>query len=79
MNLSLRCSSLADLRLKIFTEIEADLEAQFLELLELRERVRKAEQTRARKLWATGDFEITRRPCFADDGSSPAAYLFGRG
>jgi hypothetical protein len=44
--LSLR---LADVRLKIFTEMEADIEAQFLELLELRERVRQAEQTRARK------------------------------
>jgi hypothetical protein len=49
MNLRLRCSSLADLRLKIFTEMEADLEAQFLELLLLRERVRQVEQTRARK------------------------------
>jgi hypothetical protein len=49
MNLGLRCSSLADLRLKIFTEMEADLEAQFLELLELRRRVHQAEQTRAPK------------------------------
>jgi hypothetical protein len=41
--------SLADVRLKIFIEMETDLKAQFLELLELRERVRQAEQTRARK------------------------------
>jgi hypothetical protein len=41
--------SLADVRLKIFIETETDLKAQFLELLELRERVRQTEQTRARK------------------------------
>lgn len=49
MNLNLKRSSLADIRLKIFVEMEADLKGQFLELLELRERVRQAEQTRARK------------------------------
>jgi hypothetical protein len=49
MNLYLERSSLADVRLKIFIEMETDLKAQFLELLELRERVRQAEQTRARK------------------------------
>jgi hypothetical protein len=37
-----------NIRLKIFTEMEADLEARFLELLKLRERVRQAEQ-RARR------------------------------
>jgi hypothetical protein len=42
MTLDLKRLSLADVRL-IFTEMEADLEAQFLELLELRERVREAE------------------------------------
>ena len=48
--------SLADVRLRIFAEMEADLEARFLELLELRERVRQAElsadlqsKTRTRK------------------------------
>ena len=49
MNLSLKRSSLADMRGKIFTEMEARLKAQFLELLELRERVREAEQTRGSK------------------------------
>jgi hypothetical protein len=49
MNLNLTPLSLADARLKIFTEMEADLETRFLELLLLRERVRQAEQTRARK------------------------------
>ena len=49
MNLYMERSSLADVRLKIFIEMETDLKAQFLELLELRERVRQAEQTRARK------------------------------
>ena len=50
MNLDLKRLSLADVRLKIFAEMEADLEAQFLELMELRERVREAElsETRAR-------------------------------
>ncbi len=37
------CLSLAEVRFKIFTEMEADLEAQFLELMELGERVRQAE------------------------------------
>jgi hypothetical protein len=49
MSLNLKRLSLAEVRLKIFTEMEADLEAQFLELLDLRERVRLAEQTRARR------------------------------
>ena len=49
MNLDLACLSLADVGIKIFTEMEADIEAQFLELLELRERVRLAEQTQARR------------------------------
>jgi len=56
MDLKLKRSSLAGVRLKIFTEMEADLEARFLELMELRERVRQAEpladiqnKTRARK------------------------------
>jgi len=47
MSLNSKRLSLADVRLKIFTEMEADLEARFLELLKLRERVRQAEQTRA--------------------------------
>jgi len=56
MSLNSKRLSLADVRLKIFTEMEADLEARFLELLELRERVRQAElsadlqsKTRTRK------------------------------
>jgi hypothetical protein len=56
MNLNVKRSSLADVRLKIFTEMEADLESQFLGLMELRERLREAElsadlqnATRARK------------------------------
>ena len=49
MNLNSKRLSLADVRLKIFSEMEADLEARFLELLKLRERVRQAEQTRARR------------------------------
>jgi hypothetical protein len=56
MSLNSKRLSLADIRLKIFTEMEADLEARFLELLELRERVRQAElsadmqsKTRTRK------------------------------
>ena len=39
--------SLADVRLKMFIEMETDLRAQFLELLELRQRVHQAEQARA--------------------------------
>ena len=49
MSLHSKRLSLVDMRLKIFTEMEADFEAQFLELLELRERVRRAEQARARR------------------------------
>ena len=41
--------SLAHVRLGIFTEMEADLKIQFLELLKLREQVHQAEQTRPRK------------------------------
>jgi hypothetical protein len=43
MNLNLTRSSLADVRLEIFTKTEAGLKAQFLELMELRERLRDAE------------------------------------
>ena len=49
MNLDLKRLSLADVRLKKFIEMETDLKALFLELLELRERVRLAEQTQARR------------------------------
>ena len=49
MSLTSKRLSLADVRLKIFAEMEADLKAQFMELLQLRERVRQAEQTRGRK------------------------------
>jgi hypothetical protein len=49
MNLDLKRLSLADVRLKVFIEMEIDLKGQFLGLLELRERLRQAEQTRARK------------------------------
>jgi hypothetical protein len=47
MSLNSKRLSLADVRLKIFIEMEIDLKVQFLELLELRERVRQAEQARA--------------------------------
>jgi len=53
MNLNSKRLSLADVRLKIFSEMEADLEARFRELLKLRERVRRAEQTRASKACAS--------------------------
>ena len=43
MSLNSKRLSLADVRLKIFTEMEAALEGRFLELLELRERVRQEE------------------------------------
>ena len=43
MSLNSKRLSLADVRLKIFTEMEADLEAQYLELVELRERLREAQ------------------------------------
>ena len=56
MSLNSKRLSLVDVRLKIFTETEAHLAAQFLELMELRERLREAElsadlrsKTRARK------------------------------
>jgi hypothetical protein len=49
MSLNSKRLSLVDVRLKIFSEMEADIKAQFLELLQLRERVSQAEQTRARK------------------------------
>jgi hypothetical protein len=49
MNGDLTCLSPADVRLKKFIEMEIDLRVQFLELLQLRERVRHAEQTRARR------------------------------
>ena len=48
MSLNSKRLSLADVRLKKFIEMETDLRVRFLELLELRERVRQAEQTRAR-------------------------------
>jgi hypothetical protein len=43
MSLNSNRLSLLDVRFKIFTEMAADLEAQFLELLWLRERLRQAE------------------------------------
>jgi hypothetical protein len=43
MSLNSKRLSLANVRLKIFTEMKADLEAQFLELVELRERLREAQ------------------------------------
>ena len=56
MGLNLKCLSRANARLKMLTRIETDLHTQFLELTELRERVRKAQlsadlqnKTRARK------------------------------
>ena len=49
MCLNLKRLSVVDMRLKTFSEMEADLKARFLELLKLRERVRQTEQTRARK------------------------------
>jgi hypothetical protein len=53
MVLNLKRLSLANVRRKIFTEMEADLEAQFLELLELRQRVRRAEQNAGSKARAS--------------------------
>ena len=44
---------MADVGLKIFSEMEADLEACFLELLKLRERVRQAEQNAGPKARAS--------------------------
>jgi hypothetical protein len=49
MNLNSKRLPSANLRLKILIEMEEDLEARFLELLVLRERVRAAEQSQARK------------------------------
>lgn len=56
MNLYLKRSSLADVRIELFTEMEANLETQLIELMTLRERVRQAElspspqsKTRTRK------------------------------
>jgi hypothetical protein len=49
MNSTSKRLSLADVRLEIFTEMEADLKTQFLELLQLRNQVRQAEETQARK------------------------------
>jgi hypothetical protein len=43
MNLNLKRLSVANTRLEIFTRIEADLQAQFLELLDLREQLREAQ------------------------------------
>ncbi len=48
MNLDLKRLSFAGRRLKTFIEMETDLRAQFLELLQLREQVRQAEQTRSK-------------------------------
>ena len=48
MNLNLKRLSLATARLEILIQTDTDLEVQLLELMELRERLRKA--TRARKL-----------------------------
>jgi hypothetical protein len=56
MSLNLKRLSLANARLELLTQIEADLLARFLELTELRERLREAQlsadlqnATRARK------------------------------
>jgi hypothetical protein len=56
MSLNLKRLSLANARLELLTQIEADLHARFLELTELRERLREAQlsadlqnATRARK------------------------------
>ena len=43
MNLYLKRASLADVRIKLFEGMEANLEAEFLELMVLREQVRQAE------------------------------------
>jgi hypothetical protein len=42
MSLNLKRLSLTNARLEIFTRTESDLQAQFLELMELREQVRTA-------------------------------------
>jgi hypothetical protein len=56
MSLNLKRLSLLDARLEILTRTETDLQAQFLELMKLREQVREAQlsadlqnTTRARK------------------------------
>jgi hypothetical protein len=43
MSLNLKRLSLANSRLELLTRIEADLHAQFLEVTELRERLREAQ------------------------------------
>jgi hypothetical protein len=43
MNLNSKRSSLADVRLEIVTGLQADLKVQFLELMDLRERLQEAE------------------------------------
>ncbi len=43
MDPNIKLLSLADARLGIFTETEADLKARFLELMELREQLREAQ------------------------------------
>jgi hypothetical protein len=43
MDLNSKCSALANVRLEIFNEMEAGIKAQFLELMELRKRLRDAE------------------------------------
>jgi hypothetical protein len=76
MSLNSKRLSLADVRLKIFSEMEADLEAQFLELMELREQLREAElladmqnKTRARgprQLLSLQSFSVRGATGFSD-------------
>jgi hypothetical protein len=66
MNLNSKCSALVNVQLEIFAKMEADLKAQFLEVLELRERLRQAE------LWA--DLQRTTRdrsPAWIDGDDWP--------
>jgi hypothetical protein len=46
MNLNSNCSVRANVRFEILTDMEADLKAQFLELIELRERLKEAQLSR---------------------------------
>jgi hypothetical protein len=46
MNLNSNCSVRANVRFEILTDMEADLKAQFLELMELRERLKEAQLSR---------------------------------
>jgi hypothetical protein len=68
MNLILQRLALADARLKILARIEADLHAQFLELADLRERLREAQVS------ADQGTTRVRRPASVIVAASPRAF-----